>query len=146
MDIRFQWFLNDFLMTKQGDSKKTVKKSSFVIEDHFKHINRVSSKITESLGYTMIYEIIEKNQELKNIGNKQMDGAKYMESVGLASMYSFNINIYPTWEITKQNFDEFLAFKRDYVGRMMSKRGKLDTNFNMEVLRLAINDISLKFQ
>ena len=28
----------------------------------------------------------------------------------------------------------------------MSKRGKLDTNFNMEVLRLAINDISLKFQ
>lgn len=74
-----------------------------------------------------------------------MDGAKYMESVGLACMYSFNITIYPTWEINKQNFDEFLAFKRDYVGRMMSKRGKLDTNFNMEVLRLAINDISLKF-
>jgi hypothetical protein len=101
--------------------------------------------VIESLGYTMIYEIIEKNQDLRDFGIKQMDGAKYMESIGQACIYSFNLNIHPTWEINKKNFLEFLAFKKDYVGRIMSKRGKIDTNFNMEVLRLAINDLNLKF-
>lgn len=70
MNITCQLFLNDFLMTKQGDTVNVTKKAEFVIAEHFKHINRVSSKITESLGYTMIYDIIEPNQELRNIGNK----------------------------------------------------------------------------
>lgn len=106
-------------------------------------------KMTEALGYMMIYEIIEKTPDLREKAFRIKDGPKYLEAIAaqceesfeiaIANKDVFGVNPDPVWKISKSNFEKFIRFKKEFIGRMISKKGQLGTNFNMQVLKIVFN-------
>ena len=93
----------------------------------------------------MIFEIIEANNELKQLGGKNIEGIKYKERISNALFENFQLNIYPNWQISRDSFLRLKSFKDDYVDNI-TIRGIVDRIYNLEVLRLIMNDMNLKFQ
>lgn len=140
MKVNYQLFLNNFkfrnLSQKQPERKfKIIGKPT---------LQNISHKIDEFLGYTMIFEIIEQNKPLKQMAKKERMGDRYKALLSNALYDNYQLSISPYWKLTKNNFENLKKFKDEYVSNTTA-RGIFDRNYNLDVLRLIFNDMSLKF-
>jgi len=136
--------MNNFPLSNIGSSQKGRIEDFKITADPAQQ--SITNLIEEALGYTVIFEILEPYDDLKKRSRLEPSGEKYKDMISQVLFDNYTIAISPSWRLTKDNFRKLKRFKEEYFSKLMTVKGRVDKNYNLEVLRIIMNDLTLKFK